>query len=99
MKTVIIGDIHGHDSWKQIIEQEQNADRFIFVGDYFDSFTVPGATQVQNFQDIIEFKETNGKETILLIGNHDYQPLVREVEVEEDVNDEHDPNEIKKYTI
>jgi len=72
MKTVIIGDIHGHDSWKQIIEQEQNADRFIFVGDYFDSFTVPGLIQCQNFQDIIEFKETNDKETILLIGNHDY---------------------------
>jgi predicted phosphodiesterase len=72
MKTVIIGDIHGHDSWKQIIEQEQNADRFIFVGDYFDSFTVPGLVQCQNFQDIIEFKTTTDKEVILLIGNHDY---------------------------
>jgi predicted phosphodiesterase len=72
MKTVIIGDIHGHDSWKQIIEQEQNADRFIFVGDYFDSFTVPGLVQCQNFQDIIEFKTTTDKEIILLIGNHDY---------------------------
>ena len=72
MKTVIIGDIHGHDSWKQIIEQEQNADRFIFVGDYFDSFTVPGLIQCQNFQDIIEFKTTTDKSVILLIGNHDY---------------------------
>jgi predicted MPP superfamily phosphohydrolase len=72
MKTVIIGDIHGHDSWKQIIEQEQNADRFVFVGDYFDSFTVPGLVQCQNFQDIIEFKTTTDKEVILLIGNHDY---------------------------
>ena len=72
MKTVLIGDIHGHDTWKQIINQEQDADRFIFVGDYFDSFTVPGATQIQNFQDIIEFKETGGKAIILLIGNHDY---------------------------
>jgi UDP-2,3-diacylglucosamine pyrophosphatase LpxH len=72
MKTVLIGDIHGHDSWKQIIEQEQNADRFIFVGDYFDSFTVPGLIQCQNFQDIIEFKKTSDKNVILLIGNHDY---------------------------
>ena len=75
MKTVLIGDIHGHDSWKQIISQEQDADRFIFVGDYFDSFTIPGATQIQNFQDIIEFKETGGKSVILLIGNHDYHYL------------------------
>ena len=72
MKTVIIGDIHGHDSWKQIIQQEQDADKFIFVGDYFDSFTVPGLVQCQNFQDIIEFKTTTDKSVILLIGNHDY---------------------------
>jgi hypothetical protein len=72
MKTVIIGDIHGHDSWKQIIAQEQDADRFIFVGDYFDSFTVPGLKQCENFQDIIEFKTTTDKEVILLVGNHDF---------------------------
>jgi predicted phosphodiesterase len=72
MKTVIIGDIHGRDAWKQIINQEQDADRFIFVGDYFDSFDVPGLTQCRNFQDIIEFKTTTDKEVILLIGNHDY---------------------------
>ena len=72
MKTVIIGDIHGHDSWKQVIAQEQDADRFIFVGDYFDSFTVPGLIQCQNFQDIIEFKKTSYKVVVLLVGNHDY---------------------------
>jgi UDP-2,3-diacylglucosamine pyrophosphatase LpxH len=72
MKTVIIGDIHGHDSWKQIIEQEQDADRFIFVGDYFDSFTVPGVVQIHNFKEIVEFKTTTDKEVIMLIGNHDY---------------------------
>jgi hypothetical protein len=72
MKTVIIGDIHGRDAWKQIINQEQDADRFIFVGDYFDSFDIPGLIQCQNFQDIIEFKTTTDKEVILLVGNHDY---------------------------
>ncbi len=72
MKTVLIGDIHGHDTWKHIVNQEQDADKFIFVGDYFDSFTVPGLVQCQNFQDIIEFKTTTDKSVILLIGNHDY---------------------------
>jgi UDP-2,3-diacylglucosamine pyrophosphatase LpxH len=72
MKTVIIGDIHGHDTWKQVVQQEQDADRFVFVGDYFDSFTVPGLIQCQNFQDIIEFKTTTSHKVILLIGNHDY---------------------------
>lgn len=72
MKTIIIGDIHGRDAWKQIINQEQDADRIIFVGDYFDSFDVPGLIQIQNFQDIIEFKTTSKSEVVLLIGNHDY---------------------------
>ena len=72
MKTVIIGDIHGHDSWKQVVAQEHDADRFVFVGDYFDSFTVTGVVQIHNFKEIIEFKTTSGKEVIMLIGNHDY---------------------------
>jgi predicted phosphodiesterase len=72
MKTIIIGDIHGRDAWKQIINQEQDADRVIFVGDYFDSFDIPGLIQIQNFQDIIEFKTTSKSEVVLLIGNHDY---------------------------
>jgi predicted MPP superfamily phosphohydrolase len=72
MKLVAIGDIHGRDYWKQIIDQEQDADQFVFVGDYFDSFTIKGADQINNFLDIIEFKKTTDKEVILLIGNHDY---------------------------
>ena len=75
MKTVLIGDVHGHDSWKHIINQEQDADRFIFVGDYFDSFTIPGVKQMDNFLDIIEFKENTDKEVVLLLGNHDYHYL------------------------
>ena len=81
MKTIVIGDIHGHDTWKQVIEKEIDADKFIFIGDYFDSFTVPGLIQMQNFQDIIAFKESQQgielianppQKVIMLIGNHDY---------------------------
>ncbi len=75
MKAVIIGDIHGHDSWKQIVKQNPDADKFIFVGDYFDSFSVPGLMQMHNFKEIIEFKNTSGKEVITLIGNHDFHYL------------------------
>ena len=78
MKTIAIGDIHGRPYWKQIIEQEQDADRFIFVGDYFDSFTIKTDVQINNFLDIIEYKKTSGKDVILLVGNHDihYYPEV-----------------------
>lgn len=71
-KSVLIGDIHGRDTWKQIVEQETNADRIVFVGDYFDSYDLPGVVQLQNFLDIIEFKKNSDKEVVLLFGNHDY---------------------------
>ena len=72
MKTVIIGDTHGRSIWKLIVNQEQDADRIIFIGDYFDSFEISGVEQIQNFKEIIEYKKTSGKEVIMLIGNHDH---------------------------
>ena len=82
MKTIIIGDVHGRDQWKQIVAQEKDADTVIFLGDYFDSFDVSAVEQMHNFKEIVEFKETSftnaGTEDqhktrfIMLIGNHDY---------------------------
>ena len=70
MKTIFIGDIHGRPIWKDIVAKE-NADRIIFVGDYFDSFGIPGVDQIHNFKEICEFKRNSDKEVILLTGNHD----------------------------
>ena len=82
MKTIIIGDVHGRDQWKQIVAQEKDADTVIFLGDYFDSFDISAVEQMHNFKEIVEFKETSftnaGTEdqhktrVIMLIGNHDY---------------------------
>jgi len=72
MKTVIIGDIHGRDCWKQIVIDEQ-PDRVIFIGDYFDSYDdYTAAEQMWNFEQIINFKLSGKAEVIILIGNHDY---------------------------
>lgn len=72
LKTVIIGDIHGRPIWKDIIEKE-NPDRVVFLGDYFDSFEIPRIFQINNFENIINFKIDNPQiEIILLIGNHDF---------------------------
>ena len=71
MKTVVIGDVHGRSLWKLIVNQE-NPDRVVFIGDYFDSFDIKGEEQLNNFLDIIEYKKSSGKEVIMLIGNHDH---------------------------
>lgn len=78
MKTVFIGDIHGNPIWKKVIENNPDAGRFVFVGDYFDSFTYSAVEQIANFKDIVEFKMASSAEVVLLIGNHDihYYPGV-----------------------
>jgi predicted phosphodiesterase len=70
-KTVILGDTHGRDCWKQIVASE-SPDRVIFIGDYFDSFDNTAVEQMHNFQEIIDWKQSGQSEVIMLIGNHDY---------------------------
>ena len=74
MKTLLLGDTHGRTYWKDIIKKE-TPDRVIFIGDYFDSFSIPAVSQIKNFKDIIEFKESTDIEVVMLIGNHDHHYL------------------------
>ena len=71
MKTVILGDTHGRDCWKQIVASE-SPNRVIFIGDYFDSFDNTAVEQMHTFQEIIDWKQSGQSEVIMLIGNHDY---------------------------
>lgn len=72
-KIVIIGDIHGRKDWKLIVADElTKADKIIFVGDYFDSFNIPGDKQLLNFKEIIEIKKLFPEQIVLLFGNHDF---------------------------
>jgi hypothetical protein len=83
-KNIYIGDIHGLDVWKQIVEKHGDADNIVFIGDYFDSYDLAGLTQLRNAQDIVEFKKFQeldpSKKVYLLIGNHDihYWPGVKD---------------------
>ena len=74
-KNIYIGDIHGRDVWKQIVEEHKDADNIVFIGDYFDSFNISGVVQLKNAQEIVEFKKFQEldptKKVYLLIGNHD----------------------------
>lgn len=72
MKQIILGDIHGHDSWKKILEKEDDYDKVIFLGDYHDSFSIPSKDIISNFKSIVKLKNSQKDKVILLIGNHDY---------------------------
>lgn len=73
-----IGDIHGRTSWKEMTKNEK-IEKWIFVGDYCDSFDITDQKIIQNLKDIILFKKENLDKVILLLGNHDvmyYNPPV-----------------------
>ena len=72
MKIIAIGDIHGRDCWIKIVEQNPDADLFLFEGDYFDSFTIPALEQINNFKLIVKFRDENPNKVIMLFGNHDF---------------------------
>ena len=72
-RIIAIGDVHGYDTWKRIVDKHyDNVDRIIFVGDYVDSFQITGEKQLVNLLDIIELKKLLKDKLVLLIGNHDY---------------------------
>lgn len=74
MKIVVISDIHGKGIWKKIVRHNKST-LFIFLGDYFDSLSIPFHEQMNNFKDIITYKRENQNKVLLLFGNHDYHYL------------------------
>lgn len=75
MTIAAIGDIHGIIGWKDALK-ESGADRFVFIGDYFDSRDgIPPHIQVKNFREILALKREYPEQFVLLLGNHDYHYL------------------------
>lgn len=80
-KIIAIGDIHGRDTWKLIRAAHRDADRVIFIGDYFDAppakrhWGSDGPAELENFMDIVRYKADYPDKVVLLLGNHDYHYL------------------------
>lgn len=71
MRTLVLGDTHGHASWKKVIEKEE-FDKVVFLGDYVDSFSIAPDDIASNLKDIIAYKEKMGDKCVLIYGNHDH---------------------------
>lgn len=75
MRIIFIGDPHGRDIWKKIIEKE-SFDLIIFAGDYVSTHeNITEEEQIENLKEILTYKEKNPDKVILLRGNHDLQHL------------------------
>lgn len=76
MKRLIMGDIHGHDSWKHFYNTYK-PERVIMLGDYFDGFNSTPQEQYDNFMELLNTKKQHESmygegSFIMLLGNHDF---------------------------
>jgi hypothetical protein len=76
MRIIALGDTHGRVLWKEIVKKEKDADKIVFIGDYFDThYDISVNQQIDNFKEILEFKKNNMDQVILILGNHDFHYL------------------------
>ena len=77
MKVLVIPDIHQTEYYKKFLkEYYDEADKVVFLGDYFDTHTpyepdvVSTEKAIENFKEIMELVKSSNK-VDALIGNHD----------------------------
>lgn len=77
MSNVIpIADVHGSHKWESICNAPHDSDTiFVFMGDYFDSWTNRWPDQGENFMNICKWVREDTEHRKMLIGNHDWSYL------------------------
>lgn len=72
----IIGDIHGRDCWKHLVDDNLIN---VFIGDFFDPYTynISFDDCRYNFLEIIDYKRLHPDNTVLLWGNHELHYLLQ----------------------
>ena len=81
---LIIPDVHGRTFWKQAVEDIDDYDKVIFLGDYLDPYPDEGIEFAQAMEvllNIVQLKMDNHDKVVLLLGNHDlhyFNPLYRD---------------------
>ena len=80
-KILICPDVHGRKFWHKAKELINDVDEVVFLGDYLDPYPHEGITfedAVQEFNDILKFKEEYSDKVTLLLGNHDMHYVIKE---------------------
>ena len=73
-KILIVPDVHGRKFWHKAKEMIDEVDQVVFLGDYLDPYSREGITfedALNEFEQILEFKEKHSDKVVLLVGNHD----------------------------
>lgn len=73
-KILIVPDVHGRKFWHKAKELIDEVDQVVFLGDYLDPYSREGITfedALNEFEQILEFKEKHSDKVTLLVGNHD----------------------------
>lgn len=78
-KIIVIGDVHGEDIWKEIVNKHPG-EKLIFLGDYCDPYNKELSENdvIENLKKIILLKKKNPENVTLLLGNHDIQYIYDE---------------------
>lgn len=77
MKTefILIPDVHGRTFWKDAVKDLQPNQKVIFFGDEHDPYPneqIGTMSSLENFEEILKFKEENPDQVVLLWGNHSF---------------------------
>jgi len=70
MKIAVVSDIHQSVYWRHLIEQVNNFDKIIFLGDEFDYWKNKWPFQMNNAENIITFKKSYPEKIDLCWSNH-----------------------------
>ncbi len=72
--VLVVPDIHGRKFWTEPCKDIDSFSKIVFLGDYLDPYDFEGISNseaVDNFKDVIRFRESNPNKVVLLLGNHD----------------------------
>lgn len=80
-KILIVPDVHGRAFWHRALELVDQVDQIVFLGDYLDPYSHEGISfdlALEEFHKILEFKEEYPELVTLLVGNHDFNYLIKD---------------------